>query len=372
MKKGSVIHMFAGCNTPGGFRSFSDIDLRDMERVFILLGGPGCGKSTLIGKVARNMQDRGYDVELWQSANEPESAEGLVIPELAVAVVDGSSPHAVQPENPGVVEEFYNLGEYWNQEQLRAHKDEICSLAAALKSNLRKAYAALSICGDIRNEICNADHGGLSESEMAEICDELAEEIFGEKNLRVRKFFAEALTVNGRQSYAQELSAVCRRRYIVYDGGSGKTADVLEYVCRQALAHGHNVDLYYRCLMPDRLEMVILPGLSVALVDSDCPDLEPCYKDKLLKLVPLADEIEHEMPDMPKNVDCDERQKELAGSFAESLNSAVGELRQVYRLHDELESYYTAAMDFDGVDALTAEIFGKIRLMASENARRER
>jgi hypothetical protein len=364
--------MFAGCNTPGGFRSFSDIDLQNMERVFILLGGPGCGKSTLIGKLARNMQDRGYDVELWQSAGEPESAECVIIPELGVAVVDGSSPHAVRPKNPGVVEEFYNLGEYWNQEQLRSHKDEIRKLSEKVNASLQAACKALAVCEDMQNDDYAAATCGLSEGEIEHICVELAEEIFGEQNLRVRRFFAEAITVNGRQSYAQELSAACRRRYIIYDGGSGKAADVLDYVWRQAYERGHNADLYYSCLVPDRLEMVILPSLSVALVDSDCPDLEPLYEDKLLKLAPLEDETRREMSDMSGDADCGEREDGRAENYAESLNAAVCGLRQVYRLHDELEGYYTAAMDFEGVDALTAEIFGKIRLMASENARRGR
>ena len=47
---GCVRKFFAGSNTPLGFYSFFDqiIDLMQAHRFFILKGGPGTGKSTLM------------------------------------------------------------------------------------------------------------------------------------------------------------------------------------------------------------------------------------------------------------------------------------------------------------------------------------
>ena len=122
---------------------------------------------------------------------------------------------------------------------------------------------------------------------MTQLCRGLAEEIFGQKHLRVRKFFAEAITRNGRQSYAQELSLACRRRYLV----NGAADQVLAGVAELAAQQGHNLDLYYSCMAPEQLEMVIIPGLSVALVDCACPELEARYEDVLLNLRPEGEAV---------------------------------------------------------------------------------
>ena len=50
------------------------------------------------------------------------------------------------------------------------------------------------------------------------------------------------------------------------------------------------------------------------------------------------------------------------------LDNAVLELDNEHRLHDELESYYIAAMDFEALDAVCKDIFGKIWQLAAERS----
>lgn len=348
MKKGKIIHMFPGSNTPQGFVGFMNEDLQHLERIFILKGGPGCGKSTLMNKIAHNMAERGFDVEVWLCSSAPESLDGVLIPDLAVAVVDGTAPHVVEPQYPGVVEEIVNLGEHWNQSQLREHKQEIRQLTADIQASFGRAYQALA---EYQQQEDSRALPPLSAAEQEKICRGLAEEIFGQQNVRVRKFFAEALTRNGRQSYAQELSAACRRRYLL-QGSRASVGLVLADLAQAAAEHGHNLDLYYSCLAPEKLEMLIIPGLSVALVDCDCPDLEPRYEDILLRLD-----------------DTDALQTEDERAAADSLlTTAAVELEQEHCLHDELESFYISAMDFEALDAAAKEVFGKIWQLAAERS----
>lgn len=343
MKKGRIIHMFPGSNTPQGFVGFMNEDLQRMERIFILKGGPGTGKSTLMNKIAHNMAERGYDVEVWLCSSAPESLDGVVIPDLAVAVVDGTAPHIVEPQYPGVVEEIVNLGDHWNQTQLREHKQEIKQLTAEIQASFSRAYQTLA---EYQQQEEALELPPLSPGEQEALCRSLAEEIFGQQNLQVRKFFAEALTRNGRQSFAQELSAACRRRYLLH-GSRRAVGQLLAALAQLAGERGHNLDLYYSCLAPDQLEMLIIPSLSVALVDCACPDLEPRYEDILLR---LGDEPAEDAP--------------VADSAL--LDKAAGELEQEHVLHDELESFYIAAMDFEALDAAAKEVFGKIWQMAAE------
>lgn len=351
MKKGKILHMFPGSNTPQGFKGFLAENLQGMERVFILKGGPGCGKSTLMNKIAQNMIERGYDVEVWLCSSAPESLDGVVVPELAVAVVDGTAPHVVEPGCPGVVEEIVNLGEHWNQSRLREHKEEIKQLGQQIEASFERAYQELAEMAAVRGEQPSADLA-VTDAEVTQLCRGLAEEIFGQKHLRVRKFFAEAITRNGRQSYAQELSLACQRRYLV----NGAADQVLAGVAELAAQQGHNLDLYYSCMAPEQLEMVIIPGLSVALVDCACPELEARYEDVLLNLRPEGEAELAEEADAAEQI------------WLHYLDNAVLELDNEHRLHDELESYYIAAMDFEALDAVCKDIFGKIWQLAAERS----
>ena len=84
--------MFPGANTSWGFHSFYEENLADIEHVFVIKAGPGCGKSTLIRKIANAMVDRGHDVELWQCSSDNDSLDGVYIPDLSIAIVDGTAP----------------------------------------------------------------------------------------------------------------------------------------------------------------------------------------------------------------------------------------------------------------------------------------
>ena len=64
--KGKVKTVFPGNNSIRGFHSFYRSGLSGMERICILKGGPGTGKSSLMRCVAEYFSERGVDVELWQ------------------------------------------------------------------------------------------------------------------------------------------------------------------------------------------------------------------------------------------------------------------------------------------------------------------
>lgn len=351
MKKGNFVHKFAGCNTPQGYISFAEENLGRLERVFVLLGAPGCGKSSMIKRVAKNMQERGYDVELWQEAVEPESAAGVVIPQLGVAVVDAGWQQSWALHNPGVVEEICNLGSCWQQDKLRRNHREIKRLSARIKAAMQQEAGLLAVYGSEQVSYAAPDVR-LSEEELGEVCGKLAEEIFAEENLQVRRFFAEVLTANGLQSCAQEVSAACRRRFLL----TGESAEILARLADEVVRRGHNVDLYYSFCQPDKLCMLILPQISVAVLAADLPDLQPLYDDVLLRLP--QEELESAAEA--------EGQAEAGADETAGIEDIIGRMKQAYHLREELAAYYTAAMDFGQVDKMSNEILSKIWQMAAE------
>lgn len=90
-----VTDFFVGANSGEGFRNlFSElVDIEDTYDFMVLKGGPGVGKNTFMGEVARTMEAAGTPVERLWCSGDPDSLDGVVLPELRCAVVDGTSPH---------------------------------------------------------------------------------------------------------------------------------------------------------------------------------------------------------------------------------------------------------------------------------------
>ena len=89
------VEYFLGANSSAGFFSLYDqlIDPETAARIYILKGGPGCGKSTLMGMVAKELERVGEQVEYILCSGDPDSLDGVVVPGLGVAIVDGTAPH---------------------------------------------------------------------------------------------------------------------------------------------------------------------------------------------------------------------------------------------------------------------------------------
>jgi MoxR-like ATPase len=95
MSKGKIRHMFPGGNTSLGFFSYYDYILSQDEatRIICIKGGPGVGKSTFMRKIGEEMQKRGYNVEFMHCSSDNNSLDGVVIPAIKVALLDGTAPH---------------------------------------------------------------------------------------------------------------------------------------------------------------------------------------------------------------------------------------------------------------------------------------
>ena len=344
MKQGRLKHTFVGCNTPQGYHSFAEEDLQGIERVFMLLGAPGCGKSGIIARLAQSLRERGLNIEVWQTAKEVGAPEGIIIPELSAAVIDAGFLEYVHPQNPGVVEDIYNLGDCWEQEMLRCNQQEIKKLNAEIKENMLAESRLLAIYQQEQQKLYAARGISLTEAELDNVCGSLAKELFSAKNLQVRRFFASVYTDDGLISYAQELSAVCKRRFLI----CGDSAKVLARVYAEGLKHGHSVDLYYDMLEPEQIQMLIFPQLSVALVDSSLPDLEPLYTDELVEAGTSA--VGNQLRQHPLTEEND--WQDLSRISEENIN--------------RLAAYYTAAMNFEQTEKIYDDIITKLWQMAAE------
>ena len=80
---GRIKKVFPGSNTAEGFYSFYNYIIPpDADRIFIIKGGPGVGKSTFMRSIADRLVERGFDVEFHCCSSDNGSLDGIVIPKL--------------------------------------------------------------------------------------------------------------------------------------------------------------------------------------------------------------------------------------------------------------------------------------------------
>ncbi len=95
------INYFLGSNSYYGFYSLYDdlVCSPLVDRLYIIKGGAGCGKSSFMKTISKAAEDAGLDVEKVLCSGDPDSLDGIFIPRLRIAYVDGTAPHAAVPNS---------------------------------------------------------------------------------------------------------------------------------------------------------------------------------------------------------------------------------------------------------------------------------
>ena len=125
---GNVKKYFASAVTGEGFVNFfNSINFDNTQFQYILKGGAGTGKSTLMKKVGAHFEKIGMAVEYFYCSSDPKSLDGVRIVDKGISIVDGTAPHVIEAYLPGVTHKIINLGEYIF-DGVKAHEAEIINL----------------------------------------------------------------------------------------------------------------------------------------------------------------------------------------------------------------------------------------------------
>ncbi|MDD2498454.1 MAG: PRK06851 family protein [Desulfitobacteriaceae bacterium] len=360
MVQGNIKYVYPGGNTAQGFYSFYRSGLQGMEHIFILKGGPGTGKSTLMRKIGLAMMDRGFNVEFWQCSSDNDSLDGVLIPALKAAVVDGTAPHIVDPKYPGVVDQIINLGDCWNEEVLQANGNEIKDLADRISSCFSTAYQYLKAAKAVHDDWEAINNAALDVKKANQLAEELVEEIFQSNKPLVRHLFAGAITPKGMLNFIDNITGDCRSRYIIKGlPGTGKST-LTKKVMQAAMNRGYQMDVYHCSFDPDSIDMLVIPALSLAVIDGTPPhEIDPQRPgDKIIDMLDCLD-----LEEVNKKAD---KMADMETEFQHLTGEAVKNLAQAKKLHDELEGFYIKAMDFEAINKKRTKIFNKILLLAAE------
>ena len=83
---------FLGANSGDGFASlYGGFCCAPGDFLYIIKGGPGGGKSRFMRRIGRSAEERGLDVEYILCSGDPDSLDGVYIPELSLGFADGTA-----------------------------------------------------------------------------------------------------------------------------------------------------------------------------------------------------------------------------------------------------------------------------------------
>lgn len=355
--KGIFKHFFPGGNTSKGFYSFYRYILpqETARRIICIKGGPGTGKSSLMKKIGQYFNEKGYDIEYHHCSSDNNSLDGVVIKELNIALLDGTAPHVVDPVNPGAVDEILNMGECWNEDGFKAHRNAIVSINKQVGKTFKHAYRYIGASRIIHDDWSSYNSETLNISKLNNFKENLKNELFRNTDVSVtansRHLFATAFTPNGIVTYIDSISAGCKHIYVLKGGPGTSKTSTLSYIFEEAIKRGLYVEVYHDPLIPERIEHICIPNLSTAILTSNEINTRD-FDGKQINMNDFQNKIL-----LDRNKSDIEKSKE---TFYLLLNKGLSIISEAKALHDELEKHYIPNMNFDKVQEKTNEVINKI------------
>ncbi len=364
---GKVKKVFPGGNTGYGFHSFYDyIIAPDANYKFVLKGGPGVGKSTFMRWIGQQMVERGFDIEEHYCSSDNGSLDGVKIPSIGVALLDGTAPHVVDPRYPGAVDTIIHLGDYWNEAGIRKNKQAVLTTTETTSMCFRRAYGYMRAAKNYNDELEAhiRENKALDIAGLNRTAADIKSCIFDKVPVKAtapseRHLFGSAITPKGCVNYLSTIVGDLKWRVLLHGRpGTGRTT-IVEKVMREALERGYSVEAYHCALDPQRIDHVVIPELSVAIMNATEPHGYTAAPGDL-----VIDTMQ--FVDMGKLAQWDDDICRLNQRYHEALDSAISFIARAKKTHDVLEKAFVPNMDFDAVTIRRNQTLARILELADE------
>lgn len=327
-----TLKYFLGANSAKGFVSLYQSFVRSSsgDFLYVIKGGPGCGKSSFMRKIGTAAMAAGLDVEYALCSGDPRSVDGVYIPALKTAYVDGTAPHVIEAALPGVDSLYLDLSRFYDSAALRPQSSKLSALSAENKACYARAYAFLRRAGELRRRQsrCMKNDGEIG------LCMDFCKETAAAEFHRAGGFgdvsrrFMTALSCQGHMALTDTVKTQCSRVFILDNAGA--MADLaLDALAASAADAGCGVTVCPLPLDPSVTEAVLIPELSLAFVAAD----SPLAQIDGAKAVSFGGEVR------PWD------KLEMSGIVAEGIAA----LKAAKQAHDALEAAYNPHVDFEGV-----------------------
>ena len=343
------VDFFLGATTPAGFKGyFAPLRREPGMQLVLLKSGPGCGKSTLMKRLARAAQEKGEPIQRIHCASDPDSLDGVVFLRQKRAIIDATAPHVVEPEAPGADERVLSLYHTIDADALHSHKDEVTALFARNQLLRSRAARYVASAGSLlldsrRAEACSTNFEKVRRY-VKRLCTRVLPRCPDDCSPSEELRLLSAITPKGMVFYKGTVQALADRCIVFRDDYGAVSRLLLELIRAEALARGYHIITCPCAMHPeDKIDHILIPSLRLAFLTDNSwhpvqlPGVQAVRCTRFLDRENLAR--------------CRARLRFNERAANELLEQAVALMAQAKSCHDELETYYRAAVDFEAVNA---------------------
>lgn len=338
---------FLGRPTGAGF-STHIFDLVNSGNYFtyILKGGPGTGKSTLMKTVAYGYKEQ----DVYRCSSDPDSYDAVVLPESGAIIIDGTAPHAIDPKYVGLRQKIINLGDCLNLGKLTLNDKRIIALSDECSTKHMTARRYIKAAQELYRDIILASEIGISADAINEYCKRHTKSIPKKTNAAKAKISFKQITSITPKGILTSVSAFSDYKLCLIDDRYFSASDELLKKLATLFAElGYDVTVSENPMFEGCVyQHIIIPELMLAFTTSrEIKCSEIVNAEELYRNEALAEK---------------ESRIEFDRYAANALiGEAVNTLVQAKDIHDKLEGYYVDAMNFDKAERITRKIIREIK-----------
>lgn len=333
---------FLAANGFSGFRSCFDgvINSEKLKKLYLIKGGSGVGKSTLMRGISSHFSEAGYSVEEILCSSDPKSLDGVKInsDDGYILLIDGTSPHEYDMKYPAVRDYTVDLSRHIDDKCIALKREKVVLIMKQKKKQYDFAYKNLHLAGIAYKAIRDA---ALPYARRTEI-----------ENL-AKKLFQKISDRNAEIKYTA-YSAFCKDGYISLDTSDREFERVYYFDM------GYKSQILFSLLIDEikkrSLEITIFPSpFSDDIVDGFSVDGGTLFKMRESAPTYKADCYFDEYEDYDE-----EMIRDAEKIYNLALSAAEGALKRAFENHAELEEIYGNHMNFEKNHLLSEELIAKI------------
>ncbi len=361
---------FLATNTSEGFFSVFNT-LYDPKKgwfCYILKGGPGTGKSTIMKKVAEVALKKGITAELIHCSSDPDSLDAVILPELKIAVADGTSPHVLDPIYPGTSDTIINLGDAWNKKILLKSKDKIQSLCEENSFYHAQSKRYLKAFGCAFKESANTLKESINYDSLNLYCERLSKKLFKKTKIKSKNYcenikFISAITPKGYVFFNNTLIGMSKKLFLIEDDFGIIGSYILKKIKSYALDSAYNVISCPSPFAPSEIySALFIPDMEIGFAIKNSKELLHMPENLIFKKITTKRFLIKEKISAQKNL------LKFNKKFCrETLNESIKNLNKALDIHNDLEKIYIKSMNYSKINKITDKLIFAIDLEAYPN-----